>query len=637
MDMSTDRLLSAELRRTHSCVQHRGSSRCLALLLLTFPLAAQTDWPTYGHDPSGLRHSPLTQITPQNVRNLKPAWTFHGGGRASEATPVVVNGVMYVTQPKGIYALEPETGKVLWLYEMQGASNRGLTYWPGDKDIHPRVISGAGNGRMVAIDVTTGKPSPGFGNEGFVDIKTGVLGDLKDARFSLASPPALYKDILITGGNNNEPAPAIGAYGDIRGWDARTGKLIWTFHTVPRPGEKGHDTWKGDDWKNRSGVNNWGLMTVDVERGLVFVPLGCPTSDFYGADRVGDGLYGNSLVALDAKTGELKWSRQLVHHDLWDYDLAAAPAILDISPNGPDVKVRSRRAVAQITKMGTLFMFDELTGEPVFGMAERPVPQSTVPGEVTAKTQPYPLKPPALARIDFKKEDLYNLTPEHAAFCSSLWDRNRMYTNGPFTPLGTEGNAVMFPSTIGGGNWNGVTVDPKLNLIVTNVMNLGQWGHMEKMKNQRTGIEGWERTAEFGGSHARFWDPDSHIPCQNPPFGELAAVNANTGDIAWKVPLGTVDELEAKGIHNTGALNLGGAITTASGLVFIAAAADAKLRAFDTKTGSELWSAKLDAAGYAVPITYLGKDGKQYVVITAGGGSFWQSPTSDSIQAFALP
>ena len=212
-----------------------------------------------------------------------------------------------------------------------------------------------------------------------------------------------------------------------------------------------------------------------------------------------------------------------------------------------------------------------------------------------------------------------------------------MYTQRPFTPPGAEGNAVMFPSTVGGVNWNGVTVDSKLGLIVINVMNLGQWGHMEKVKNPRTGVEGWERTAEFGGSHARFWDPDSHIPCQNPPFGELAAVNVNTGEIAWKVPLGTVDELEAKGIHNTGALNLGGAISTASGLIFIAATADGRFRAFETKTGKELWTAKLDAGGYAVPVTYMGKDGKQYVVITAAGGSFWQSPTSDSIHAFVLP
>jgi quinoprotein glucose dehydrogenase len=224
----------------------------------------------------------------------------------------------------------------------------------------------------------------------------------------------------------------------------RTGKLLWTFHTVPRPGEPGNETWPGDSWKNRSGVNVWGLMTVDAERGLVFLPLGCPTSDFYGADRPGDGLYGNSLVALDASTGKMKWFHQLVHHDVWDYDLAAAPALLDIAPGG-----KKRRAVAQITKMGSLFLFDEMSGEPIFGMEERPVPQSNVPGEFTAKTQPFPLKPPPVARIDFKKEDLYSLTPEHAAFCKDLWEKNEMFNLGVFTPLPVEGNALTFPSTIG--------------------------------------------------------------------------------------------------------------------------------------------------------------------------------------------
>ena len=442
----------------------------------------------------------------------------------------------------------------------------------------------------------------------------------------------MYKDIIITGGNNNEPAPSLGAYGDIRGWDARTGKLLWTFHTVPRKGEPGNETWAGDSWKNRSGTNAWGLMAVDVEKGLVFVPLGCPTSDFYGADRIGDGLYGNSLVALDATTGKLKWFHQLVHHDLWDYDLAAPPAIMEISPGG-----KKRRAIVQITKMGMMFFFDEMTGAPIFGMEERPVPKSQVPGEISAKTQPFPLKPPALAKTDFKPGDLYDLTPEHAAICKDIFEKNKMFTEGPFTPMSVEGNTLTFPSTIGGGNWNGVTVDPKLGYVFTNVMNLGQWGHMELQKNPRTGETTWERTASVGGSHARFWDPETKIPCQKPPYGELVAVDGNTGEIAWRVPLGITEDLEAKGVKNTGALNLGGGISTASGLIFIGATADSRFRAFDSKTGKELWVTKLEAAAYSVPITYQGKDGRQYVVVVAGGGSFWQSPTSDVIAAYALP
>jgi len=592
---------------------------------------AQTDWPVYGHDPSGTRYSTLKQINTGNVSKLQRAWTFHSGGRASESSPIMVGGVLYLTSPTGIYALEPETGKEIWKYEAKNVTRRGLTFWPGDKGTHARIFAGVGS-KMVAIDVTTGKPAPGFGDEGLIDLKRGVLGDLADARFSIDSPPVLYKDIIITGSNNNEPSPSLGAYGDVRGWDAHSGKLLWTFHTVPRPGEPGNETWPGDSWKNRSGTNVWGFMTVDQERGMVFVPLGCPTSDFYGADRPGDGLYGNAIVALDAATGKVKWFHQLVHHDLWDFDVAAPPAIIDMTVAG-----KKRRAVVQITKMGLLYFFDEMTGEAIFGMEERAVPQSRVPGEVTSKTQPFPLKPPALAKFDFKKDDLYSLTPEHAAFCKDLWESQKMYTEGPFTPLQTEGNAVMFPSTIGGGNWNGISFDPTLGYVITNVMNLGQWGHMERKEDPKTGAITYERTAAFGGSHARFWDPTSHVPCQNPPFGELVAVNASTAEIAWKVPLGITEELEAKGIKNTGALNLGGSIATAGGLIFIGATNDSRFRAFETKTGKELWVEKIDASAYAVPMTYEGRDHKQYVVIVAGGGSYWASPVGDSVIAFSLP
>jgi glucose dehydrogenase len=592
-------------------------------LLLTLPAVAQTDWPVYGHDPGGMRYSPLTQINPKNVAQLERAWTFSSGKVGSQVTPLVIGGVMYITAPNGVYALQPETGKVLWKYAIAGfVTRRGITYWPGDRNTHPRVFTGAGSD-LIALDVTTGRPATGFGEEGVVDMKKGVLGELEDARLTMSSPPAIYKDILITGSNNNEPAPSTGAYGDIRGWDARTGKLLWTFHTVPRPGEPGNETWPKDAWKNRSGVNNWGLMTVDVERGLVFVPLGCPTSDFYGADRHGDGLYGNSLVALDVATGKVKWHQQLVHHDLWDYDVAAPPALFEI---------RKTPAVAQITKMGLLFIFNRVTGEPIYGMEERPVAQSRVPGEQSSPTQPFPLKPRPLSRMSFTKEDLYSKTPEHAAFCKALFDNEKLTNAGPYSPYQTDANTLAWPSTLGGGNWSGVSIDPKLGYIFTNVMNLAQWGRMEKKADGT-----YARTATFGGNYARFWDPKNHIPCQEPPFGELVAVNSATGDIAWHVPLGIVEELEVKGVHNTGALNLGGSIATAAGLVFIGATNDNRIRAFESKTGKELWAGKLDADGQATPITYQGKDGRQYVVIMAGGGPYWGAPGGDSLVAFALP
>ncbi len=591
---------------------------------------ARTDWPMYGYDPGASRFSPLKQINTKNVHRLQRAWTFHTGKPGSEGIPIVVNGVMYVTAANGVFALEPETGKKIWHFEATQVALRGLAYWPGDKQTHPRIFVGV-KGGMAAIDAITGKPATGFANEGLLDLRQGVLGDLPDARISLQSPPVVYRDLVITGSSNGEGSPSTGAYGDIRAWDARTGKLVWSFHTVPRPGEPGYETWPPDAWKNRSGTNAWGFLTLDVQRGILYVPLGSPTADFYGADRHGDNLYGNSLVALDAATGKLKWYQQLVHHDLWDFDLAGAPILFDAPRNG-----RTIPAVAQITKMGLLFAFNRLTGEPLYGMEERPVPQSIVPGEKTAATQPFPLKPPPLSRIEFKKEEIYNLTPEHAAFCRDLFERNQMQIGSLYTPLGLEGNVLMFPSTLGGGGWGGISIHPGLGYLFTNVNNLGQWGHLEKTTDPKTGEVTYKRTSEYG-AYARFWNRDTRIPCTNPPFGELVAVDIRTGDIAWRTPLGTVPALEALGIRNTGALNLGGSIATAGGLVFIAATNDSRFRAFDAKTGRLLWEHPIDANGHTIPITYLGKDGKQYVAIMAGGGGgYFGGTPADSVMAFAL-
>ncbi len=596
-----------------------------ALFFLSHIGLAQTDWPSFGNDPGAMRFSTLRQIDRGNVENLKPAWIFRTGKPGSEAVPLVVDGIMYVTAPDGIYAIVPETGELLWKHDAKPSALRGLAYWPGKDGLHSRVF--AGNGPyLLALDVTTGKPAPGFGDEGRVDLKKGVLGDLKNGKYTLDSPPAIFGDVVITGCANGEGYPPAGAYGDIRGWDAKTGKLLWTFHTVPRPGEPGSETWPEGAWKNRSGTNTWGFFTVDVHRGIVYAPTGSPTADFYGADRVGNGLYGNSLVALDARTGEKKWFHQLVHHDLWDYDLAAPPALFDIHRGG-----RVIPAVAQITKMGLLFVFDRVTGEPVYGMEERPVPQSKVPGEVTSKTQPFPLKPPPLSKNTFSMADMYNRSPEHARFCKELFDSNQMVIGGPFTPLPLEGNALFFPSTLGGGNWGGVSVDPSAGLLFANVMDIGQWGHLEK-----NGID-YRRTSSYG-PYARFWNREERIPCQNPPFGELIAVDLTTGDIAWKSVLGTIESLEAVGVHNTGTLNLGGSIATAGGLVFIGATNDKRFRAFDSKTGKLLWEVKLEASGHTNPMTYLGRDGRQYVAIMAsGGGGFLGGGTSNSLISFALP
>ncbi|MGO4884095.1 MAG: PQQ-binding-like beta-propeller repeat protein [Bryobacteraceae bacterium] len=572
-----------------------------------------------------MRYSSLRQINTSNVEQLKPAWTFRMGKPGSEAVPIVVDGVMYVTGPDGVYALVPETGELLWKYDATPVALRGLAYWPGAGSLHPRVFTGNGL-FLLAVDVTTGKPASGFGNEGRVDLRKGVLGDLREGRYALQSPPAIFGDVVITGCSNGEGSPSAGAYGDIRGWNAKTGRLLWTFHTVARPGEPGSQTWPSGGWKNRSGTNVWGFFTIDEKRGIVYAPLGSPTSDFYGADRVGDDLYGNSLVALDARTGTRKWHQQLVHHDLWDYDLAAPPALFDIRRGG-----RVIPAVAEITKMGLLFVFNRVTGEPVYGMEERPVPQTPVPGEMTSKTQPFPVKPPPLAKNTFGLEDMYDRSPEHARFCRELFEANGMKIGEPYSPLPLEGNALFFPSTLGGGNWGGVSIDPSLGLLFVNVMNVGQWGHLEKRGSD------YMRTSAYG-PYARFWDRETRIPCQNPPFGELVAVDLAKGDIAWRSVLGRIEALEAIGVRNTGTLNLGGSIATAGGLVFIGATNDSRFRAFDSRTGKLLWEAKLEASGHTSPITYMGRDERQYVVLmAAGGGAFLGGGLSNSLVAFALP
>jgi quinoprotein glucose dehydrogenase len=594
--------------------------------------ADANDWPSHDGDAAGRRFSPLKQITPANVARLQPAWTFDTGATGIQVTPLVVGGIMYVTAGRDIIALEPETAKIIWKYTAPAAvSKRGVAYWPGDRETPPRLFSGAGD-RLLAVDAERGRPAPGFGEDGSVDLKASVRGEL-DGAFSLASPPALFKNVVITGGNNGEQAPSAGLYGDIRGWDARSGKLLWSFHTVPRAGEPGVETWEGESWKNRSGTNVWSFFTIDVERGLVFAPLGSPTSDYYGGDRKGANLYGNSIVALDALTGKPKWYRQLVHHDLWDYDLPAAPTLFDVKRSG-----RAIPAVGVITKMGLLFIFDRVTGEPMFGIDERPVPQSTVPGEATWPTQPFPRKPEALARNTFDPaKDFYSLTPEHAAYCKELWETNAMFTKGPYTPPGVDGTMVTFPSTVGGGNWNGLSFDPTLGLAFTNVMNIGQVAKMVQGISRGGGPLTWVRRSPWGGPVGRFWNPETKIPCSAPPFGELVAVDVSRGEVAWKVPLGFVDSLKAKGFDKTGTLNIGGSIATAGGVIFIGATIDSRFRAFESKTGRQLWETELPACAHSVPMTFLGKDGRQYVAVAAGGGSYLGAPPGSKIVAFALP
>ncbi len=596
------------------------------------PDASDGDWQSFGRDPGARRYSPLTQINTKNVASLLEAWAFDTGVQDLQVTPIVVDGLMYFTGGSTVFALEPETGKTVWTFRAQGAvSRRGVAYWPGGGSTAPRLFSGAGDGRMVAIDARTGTVVSEFGERGYVDLKESVRGDV-DGKLELITPPVVYRDVVITGGSNQEQEPSQGLYGDIRGWDARTGKLIWSFHTVPRPGEPGIETWEGESWKNRSGTNVWTFMTVDVERGLVFAPTGSPTSDFYGADRKGKNLYGNSLIALEAATGKLKWFQQLVHHDLWDWDLPAAPALIDVTRGG-----RRIPAVAQITKMSTLFIFDRTTGEPIHGIEEMPVPSSDVPGEASWPTQPFPIKPPPLSRTSFDPaKDFYTLTPEHAAYCRDLWDKHKMYTKGIFTPTGLEGTMVTFPSTLGGGNWSGLSFDPVRGLAFANIMNLGQVARMETRTDPASGAVTYKRTSPWNTAYGRFWNPATKVPCSAPPFGELVAVDVSRGTIAWRVPLGVFDDLQARGFGNTGTPNIGGTIVTAGGLVFIGATIDRRFRAFDAQTGATLWETMLEASAHATPMTFMGRNGRQYVVVAASGNGILASPPGSKIVAFAL-
>jgi len=600
---------------------------------VTTAISAQTDWRTYGNDPGHQRFSTLTQITPENVGQLTKAWEFDSRvpGRKWQNTPVVIDGTMHITlQNGGVVALEPETGKELWRYEVpvRGRSLRAVAYWPGDAEAQARLIYGAGD-QLIALDPKTGRLIESFGTKGVADVHPGRR-PTRDGGFGtgfqLSSPPAIYRNFAIVGGSQAEGA-VVGPPGDPQAFDVKTGRLVWRFHAVPQPGEPNSNTW-GDGWRDRGGPAVWGLMTVDTERGLVFLPTGNPGGSFYGGDRPGDNLYSVSVVALDANTGRYRWHYQTTRHDLFDADLAAAPALIDVVRDGKRIP-----AVAQITKMGgMLFILDRLTGKPIFGVEDRKVPSSQVPGERAASTQPFPIKPAPWARLGMTKADITTVTPDSNKFCTEWWERERMYNDGPYTPYGFKGVSVVFSGTIGGGNWGGLAFNPPLGLIFVNTSNLATIGRMVP----DPGGEGYRN--EF--AYTRFWDNNKY-PCQQPPWGELVAVSANTGDIVWKVPFGIYPELVAKGIPPTGTPNLGGPITTASGLVFIGATKDARFRAYDAKTGKELWYAQLEAAGGATPMTFMGRNGKQYVLIAAGGpGDTDRGGTElypQKLVAFALP
>ena len=628
---------------THAIPLHRPI--CLLSLLWvlgdTVPLAHAQEWRSYGGDKGGMKYSSLSQIHKKNVEQLEVAWThdtgdfsdrtIHPARSAFECTPLVVDGVMYVTTPfDRLLALDPDTGSKLWEFDpkfdfthrIYMYRNRGVAYWSDNR--HRRIFLGDQKGRLFAIDAHTGQLEQEFGQQGMIDLAKGILDEFPNSLYGLTSPVAVCGNVLVVGGFVSDLDPQ-GPSGDIRAFDARTGEQLWRFRTVPRPGEFGSETWHGDSWKNRSGVNAWSIISVDEQNHLVFVPLTSPGYDFFGGDRKGANLFSDSVVALDCQTGKRRWHFQTIHHDLWDWDLPAQPNLVVVMRDNSRIP-----AVAQVTKTGFVFLLDRLTGKPLFEVQERPVPRSKVPGEWSAPTQPIPVRPPPFARQSMTADEITNVTPESRQECMEII--KDVVVDGPmYRPIGLD-PTVIFPGSNGGANWGGSSFDPQHQVLYVNSMDSGSLFRMV------------ERPADASvpfrvrGTKTRGFKDSNGYPCQKPPWGTLTAIDLNTGQFRWQVTLGEREELTKRGVPKTGTQNIGGSIVTAGGVVFIGATNDRRFRAFDKDSGRELWSTLLPASGFATPMTYRSKKtNKQYVVIAAGGGNVYDKAYSGKLLAFALP
>ncbi len=665
------------------------------------------DWSVYGGSPEYQHYSSLAQINRSNVKQLQVAWSYDSGEQGGlQTSPLMIDGVLYGISPtQKIFAVDAATGKELWKFDsgIKGMQpDRGLAYWADKSD--KRILVGVMN-FLYALDAKTGKPIPSFGSDGRVDLQENLGREPRFQSISLTSPGIVYKDLIIVGGRNPETLPA--PPGDIRAYDVRTGKLRWSFHTIPHPGELGYDTWPKDAWKTSGAANNWAGMALDRQRGIVYVPTGSAASDFFGADRVGDDLFANCLIALNAETGERIWHFQAVRHDLWDRDFPSAPVLITLKRDGKPVD-----AVVQTSKQGFLFIFDRATGKPLVPIEYRKYPASVLPGEVASAEQGLPTWPAPYARQNLTEDMLTTRTPEAHQWASERFKAS--IHEGQFVPFRVGTDTIVFPGFDGAAEWGGPAVDPDTDIIYVNSNEMawtaslfedkGERGakaiylsqcavchgenmhgappdipNLEGIGNRRSpadiaaAIRGGKgrmpgfpnlyqdqlnglveflltgENKELASSgpplpgmkyrltgYRRFLDPDGY-PAIAPPWGTLNAIDLNTGEYKWKINFGEYPELAAKGIKNTGSENYGGPIVTAGGLLFIGATNyDKKFRAFDKSTGELLWETTLPFAGNATPITYA-VNGRQFIVIAAGGGKDPKSGSGGVYVAFALP
>ena len=619
-------------------------------------------WQWYGGDAGGTRHSMQARITPENVQQLEIAWTYRtrdlGAGFAQarqmsfEATPILVDDTLYLSTPTNIViALEAATGKPRWRFDPKIPRNvryaevtsRGVSWWT-DETAEPnatcsqRIFFGTLDARLIALDARTGRRCASFGVKGSIDLASAAR-PTERGQYLVTSPPAVYRDVIIVGSAIGDHRAVELERGIVRAFDARTGVQRWVWDPIPTSAEEAQARgWTAESARRTGGANAWSILSVDVGRGLLFVPTGSASPDHFGGARPGANNYANSLVALRADTGELVWHRQLVHHDLWDYDLAAQPMLIDFERDGKTIP-----AVVQATKTGMLFVFDRETGEPVFEIVERRVPESTVPGETAAPTQPFPATPALVSHAAVTPQDAWGLTVWDRARCRDLISQYR--SEGLFTPPSLQGS-ILSPSPLGGVNWGSLAYDSERQLLLAAVNHLpmvatliprDQFELMRKSERYEKSDFAPQAGTPYGLRREVLASPLG-LPCTAPPWGSLAAVDLRRNAIRWQVVLGSTRDRTPWFVpsRTIGMPNLGGPIVTAGGLVFVAAATDNYLRAFDVETGSELWKGRLPAGGQATPMTYESQ-GRQFVVIAAGGHGKLKTDKGDYVVAFATP